>query len=91
MRRICFLIQSFSGWWSSPLFSLPECLIQGWYCKEKLDAGHSKGLKGEVAFPWERKYETVFDLKEPKCNLEEKLILVPSVEPGHSKEFLLMV
>ena len=33
----------------------------------------------------------MFDLEEPKCNLEKKLIFVPSVEPGHSKEFLLMV
>ena len=23
-----------------------HCLIQGWYCKEKLDAGHSKGSRG---------------------------------------------
>ena len=33
--------------WSFPLFSLSQCFIQGWYCKEKLDAGHSKGQKVE--------------------------------------------
>ena len=40
-RRICLTIKSFIGWWSFPLFSWPQCAIQGWYCKEKLDAGHS--------------------------------------------------
>ena len=45
-RRICFIIQNFSSWWSFPLFSWPESVIWGWYCKEKLDAGHSKGVKG---------------------------------------------
>ena len=46
MRRICFKIQSFSGWWSFPLFSWPWCVIQGWYCEEKLDASHSYVAKG---------------------------------------------
>ena len=39
--RICFTIKSCFSWWSSPLFSWLLCLIQGWYCKEKLDASHS--------------------------------------------------
>ena len=43
-RRICLLIKSFFHWWSFPLFSWPQCAIQGWYCGEKLDADHSKGL-----------------------------------------------
>ena len=39
-RRICFTIKSFLSYWSYPLFSRPSCAIQGWYCKEKLDASH---------------------------------------------------
>ena len=34
-------IKSFFSWWSFPLFSWPSCVIQGRYCKEKLDASHS--------------------------------------------------
>ena len=45
-RRICLTIERFLSWWSFPLFSWPLCLIQGWYCKEKLDASHSQGSKG---------------------------------------------
>ena len=45
-RRIWLLIKSFFHWWSFPLFSWPWCMIQEWFCNEKLDAGHSKGLKG---------------------------------------------
>ena len=37
-RRICLTINSHSSLWSFPLFSWLQCLIQGWYCKEKLDA-----------------------------------------------------
>ena len=40
-RRICWTIKSFFSWWSFPLFSWPWCLIQGWYCKEKLVASLS--------------------------------------------------
>ena len=40
-RRICLTIKSFSGWWSFFLFSWHLFVIQGWYCKEKLDASHS--------------------------------------------------
>ena len=37
-----FVLQSRGAlWWSSSLFSRLLGLIQGWYCKEKLDAGHS--------------------------------------------------
>ena len=39
-RRICLTIKSFS-FWSFPLFLYPKCVIQGWYCKEKLDTNHS--------------------------------------------------
>ena len=46
IRRFCLTIKSSSTCWSFPLFSRPLCLIQGWYCKEKLDASHTKGLKG---------------------------------------------
>ena len=28
-RRICSMIKSFLSWWSSPLFSRPQCVIQG--------------------------------------------------------------
>ena len=35
-----FLIRSR---WSFPLFLWPHCVIQGWYCKEKLDVSHSWG------------------------------------------------
>ena len=41
IRRICSTIKPFFTWWSFPLFSWPSCLIQRWYCKEKLDANHS--------------------------------------------------
>ena len=40
-RRICVMIKSFFSWWSFPSFSCSQCVIQGWYCEEKLDAGHS--------------------------------------------------
>ena len=40
-ERICLPIKSFFCWWSFPLFSWPLCVIQGWYCREKLDASHS--------------------------------------------------
>ena len=40
-RRICLIIQSFFSWWSFPLFSWHQCVIQQWYCHEKLDASHS--------------------------------------------------
>ena len=39
-RRIYLKIKSVFGWWSFPLFSWPQCVIQGWYCKENLDASH---------------------------------------------------
>ena len=29
-RRICLKIKSFFSWWSFPLFSWPQCAIQGW-------------------------------------------------------------
>ena len=35
-----FLIRSS---WSFPLFLWPHCVIQGWYCEEKLDVSHSWG------------------------------------------------
>ena len=38
-----FLIRSR---WSFPLFLWPHCVIQGWYCKEKLDVSHSWGSNG---------------------------------------------
>ena len=37
-RRIVLTIKSIFSWWSFPLFSWPLYVIQGWYCKEKLDA-----------------------------------------------------
>ena len=37
-RRICLKVKSFFNWRSFPLFFWPRCLVQGWYCKEKLDA-----------------------------------------------------
>ena len=37
--------QSFFGWWSFPLFSWSQQMIQPHCCKENLDAGHSQGLK----------------------------------------------
>ena len=42
-RRICLTIKDFFRWWSFCLFLWPWCLLQGWYCKEKLDvdASHS--------------------------------------------------
>ena len=45
-----FLLQSlksFFSWWSFPLFSWHYCVIQWRYCKEKLDASHSWGLKDQ--------------------------------------------
>ena len=44
-RRICLNIKSFFSWWSFLLISWPWCVIRGWYCKEKLDVGHSKGSR----------------------------------------------
>ena len=45
-RRISWTIQSFLSWWSFPWFLWHEQVIQGWYCKEKLDTNHSKRSKG---------------------------------------------
>ena len=36
-------LKNFFSWWSFHLFSWPWYVIQGWYCKEKLNARHSKG------------------------------------------------
>ena len=44
--RICLTIKSLFRWWSFSLFLRPLCVIQGGYCKEKLDASHSWGAKG---------------------------------------------
>ena len=44
-RGICLKIKRFVSWWSFPWFSWPKCLIQGWYCEEKFEAGHSLRLK----------------------------------------------
>ena len=50
-KRICVTINGFLSCWSFPLFSRPYCMIQGWYCREKLDACHSllgvEGLKDQ--------------------------------------------
>ena len=53
-KRICLTIKSFFTCWSFPLFSWPYCFIQGWSCKEELDASHSKGLKGWATWAGER-------------------------------------
>ena len=37
------------------LYSWPKCLTEGWNCKEKSDAGHSKGLT--LKLPWVTKTE----------------------------------
>ena len=50
IRRICFTIKSSLSWWSFPLFLWPSCVIQGWYCKEKFDCGHSQGSEGYFTF-----------------------------------------
>ena len=42
-RRIWLGLKNFFSWWSFHLFSWPWYVIQGWYCKEKLNARHSKG------------------------------------------------
>ena len=42
-RRICLPIKSFFSCWSFPRFSWSWWVTQGWYCREKLDAGHSWG------------------------------------------------
>ena len=43
--RLCCNWEPVFSWWSSPLLLWPQCVVQGWYCKEKLDAGHSWSLK----------------------------------------------
>ena len=47
IRRICLTSKNSFSWWSYATFLWPECVIQGWYCKEKLDAIPSQGSKGE--------------------------------------------
>ena len=44
-RRICLTVKSFFCRWPFSLFSWPQCEIQRWYCKEKLDA--SQMLEGK--------------------------------------------
>ena len=41
LTKIILTIEGLFSWWSSPQFSWLSCLIQGWYCMEKLDASHS--------------------------------------------------
>ena len=45
-RRICSTIRNYFSRWSFLLFLWPHCVIQGWYCKEKLDVSHSWGSNG---------------------------------------------
>ena len=49
-RRIYLKIKSFFSWWSFSLFSWPQCVIQGWYCKENLDVSHSWGFNKVGSF-----------------------------------------
>ena len=48
-------------------------MIQRWYCKEKLDAGHSQGLKGEllkwITFVNVWLYNLSFLYKLPTCTV----------------------
>ena len=43
--RISLIIKNFLIWWSFLLFSWPWCEIQGWYCKEKLNASPLLGVR----------------------------------------------
>ena len=45
-RIICLTNKSTFSWWSFPLFFWPQCVIQGWYCEEKLHASHSQSSNG---------------------------------------------
>ena len=45
IKRIFLTIMSFFSLWLFPSFSWPKYVIQGWYCKEKLDASHFLGSK----------------------------------------------
>ena len=47
-RGICLRIKRLFSSWSFPVFSWPSCLIPWCYCKEKLDASHSNGLKSQA-------------------------------------------
>ena len=44
-RRMCLIIKSSLVCWSFPPLLLPSCLIQVWFCDEKLDASHLHGSK----------------------------------------------
>ena len=52
IKRICVTIKSLNIWWSFPLLSWLWCMIQGWYCEEKLAARqpHAKPSKKEKHF-----------------------------------------
>ena len=45
-ERICIIFESLLTLQPFPLSLWPWCLIQGWYCCEKLDACHPQTLKG---------------------------------------------
>ena len=45
-KRICETVKSSLVTDHFPYSHDLDDLIQGWYCKEKLDASHSEGLKG---------------------------------------------
>ena len=47
-RRIYLTIRSFLNWWSFPQFVWSLHLIQGWDCKEKLEANNSQELINHV-------------------------------------------
>ena len=67
-RRICFTIKSCFSWWSSLLFSWLSCLIQGWYCKEKLDASNSERLRVNFWNPKSDQHINVLQDHENKGN-----------------------
>ena len=49
---ICSIIKIFFSWWSLILFLWPKCVIQRWYCEDKLEARPSKGSKSQDMYYW---------------------------------------
>ena len=71
-RRICLTIKSLFSWWSFPLFLWLKCVIQGWYCREHLDANYQKVLLGVKG--WSREWTSALSYMVDEVSLKGSLL-----------------
>ena len=65
--RLCCNWKPVFSWWSLPLLLWPQCVVQRWYCREKLDASHSWNLKVKSNY-----YISRFSLSCSQCSSESE-------------------